>query len=70
MSIESLFVFNKKRKSPIICSHSKEHEPIILNGNSSLVLTDLKSLCDKGPTFIPTPLHVVGLSYKKILMRF
>ena len=47
-----------------------EHEPIILNGNSSLVLTDLKSLCDKGPTFIPTPLHVVGLSYKKILMRF
>ena len=65
MSIESLFVFNKKRKSPIICSHSKEHEPIILNGNSSLVLTDLKSLCHKGPPCIPTPLHVDWIELQK-----
>ena len=39
-------------------SHSNEHEPNILNGNSSLVLTDLKSLCVKGHSFIPTPFRV------------
>ena len=65
ISTESLFVCNKEGQSPILSSHLNEHEPIILNGNSSLISTDLNSLCGKGPSFIPTPLHVDWLQLQK-----
>ena len=67
---ESLFIGNKEGKSPATSSHLKGHEPIILFGNSSLISVDFKSLCAKGPSFIPTSLYVDWLQLQKDFNTF
>ena len=65
LSIESLFICNKERQSLITSSHSNEHEPVILNGNTLLVSVNLNSFCAKEMTFKPNPLYVDWLQLQK-----
>ena len=53
---------------PIIQSKAQnndQHHPIILNSGQSIITSDLKSLCAKGPSFVPTPLNFDWLQMQK-----
>ena len=74
----SLFLMNKyeiiKLTTPpvnvVISSESNDrssnqHHPIILNTGQTEISDDLKNLCAKGPSFIPTPINYDWLQLQK-----
>lgn len=59
----SLTLMNKFEQREVV--RNTRHHPIIINSVDQPIPNDLKELCSKGPSFVPTPVNYNWLQLQK-----
>ena len=63
---EDLKLLPSNNNNSVLCDNNNNlHHPIILSDSTNDINDNLKSLCAKGPSFVPTPLNYDWLQLQK-----